>query len=135
MSKHYRIALVGCGGMGRQHIKALHDVPDFSVVALCDVSEESLALAGEMVEVAAYRDCATMCDEVKPDIVVVATETVIAMIVADTAVVVTGTVTAMIVVVETDIITIAVEMIVVMAATNTVIIRSDRSIHWAKCHT
>jgi len=75
MSKHYRVALVGCGGMGRQHIKALHDVPDFSVVALCDVSEESLALAGEMVEAAPYRDCATMCDEIKPDIVVVATQT------------------------------------------------------------
>ena len=61
--------------MGRQHIKALHDVPDFSVVALCDVSEESLALAGEMVEAAPYRDCTTMCDEIKPDIVVVATQT------------------------------------------------------------
>ena len=75
MSRHYRVALVGCGGMGRQHIQALHDVADFSVVALCDVSEESLALAGEMVEAASYRDCATMCDEVEPDVVVVATQT------------------------------------------------------------
>ena len=40
MSRRYRIALAGCGGMGRQHIQALHDVPDFSVVALCDVSEK-----------------------------------------------------------------------------------------------
>lgn len=75
MSKHYRVALVGCGGMGRQHIKSLHDVPDFSVVSLCDVSEESLASAEEMVDAVSFRDCATMCDEVDPDIVVVATQT------------------------------------------------------------
>ncbi len=75
MDGRYRVALVGCGGMGRQHISALKDVRAFEFVALCDVSDEALARAGEMVSAKAYRDCAAMCDEAKPDIVVVATQT------------------------------------------------------------
>lgn len=75
MKKTYRVGLVGCGGMGRQHLSALRDVEDFAVVALCDVSDESLSRAAEMTDAAAYSDCAAMCDEVKLDIVVVATQT------------------------------------------------------------
>ena len=77
MKKTYSVGLVGCGGMGRQHLSALRDVEDFAVVALCDVSDESLSRAAEMTDAAAYSDCAAMCDEVKPDIVVVATQSVV----------------------------------------------------------
>ncbi len=75
MDRRYRVALVGCGGMGRQHISALKDVHEFEFVALCDVSDEALARAGELVDARAYRECAHMCDDAKPDIVVVATQT------------------------------------------------------------
>lgn len=75
MSK-YRVALVGCGGMGRHHLQTLAQIDEFEVVGLCDVAAESIGLAREICgEVAGFDDFATMYDEVGPDVVTVATQT------------------------------------------------------------
>ena len=72
----YRIGLVGCGGMGRSHLKTLAGMEDFEVVGLCDISRESIGLAREICgETAGFDDYGQMYDELKPDAVTVATQT------------------------------------------------------------
>ena len=72
----YRVALVGCGGMGRSHLQTLGGMEEFEVVGLCDVAESSIGQARESCgEVAGFDDFAEMYDELKPDVVTVATQT------------------------------------------------------------
>jgi predicted dehydrogenase len=75
MEKCYRVALVGCGGMGRDHLKTLKGLADFEVVGLCDVSAEMLAPAQAISGGRGYADCEVMYETEKPDIVLVATQT------------------------------------------------------------
>lgn len=75
MKDRYRVALIGCGGMGRQHLHILKGLPEFEVVGLCDVSDESLARAQEIAGGASYDQCERMLDREKPDFVIVATQT------------------------------------------------------------
>ncbi len=71
-----RIGFVGCGGMGRHHLKTLRELDGFETIALSDVSEQALAACGEEFGVSEhFTDCGQMCDAVKPDLVVVATQT------------------------------------------------------------
>ncbi len=75
-SKTYRVGLVGCGGMGRHHLGALKAMPEFETAALCDLFPEALGRAGEAFGVKArYTDFEKMYDEVRPDLVTVATQT------------------------------------------------------------
>ncbi|MSS72711.1 MAG: Gfo/Idh/MocA family oxidoreductase [Candidatus Latescibacteria bacterium] len=75
-SKTYRVGLVGCGGMGRHHLEALKAMPEFETAALCDLFPEALGRSGEAFGVKArYTDFEKMYDEVKPDLVTVATQT------------------------------------------------------------
>ena len=72
----YRVVLVGCGGMGRHHLRTLDRMQDFEVVGLCDVAEESIDLAREVCgEVAGFSDYVEMYEQLKPDVVTVATQT------------------------------------------------------------
>ena len=77
MAKSYRLGLVGCGGMGRNHLKVIQDgLGEFEVVAICDVVPEALERAGEEYGVEArYQDVEKMCDEAKLDVLTVATQT------------------------------------------------------------
>jgi predicted dehydrogenase len=69
-SKIYKVALVGCGGMGNQHLSILKQLPEFEIVALCDIMPNNLAKASEAYKVkACYQDCEKMYDEIRPDIV------------------------------------------------------------------
>jgi len=42
-SERIRVAHIGCGGMGNQHIRWFSDFPDVETVALCDVDSDRLA--------------------------------------------------------------------------------------------
>ena len=76
MEDSCRTVLVGCGGMGRQHLKIIQGMPDFEVAGICDVFDEALAEAGDAFGVSArYSDFERMYDETTPDLVVVATQT------------------------------------------------------------
>ncbi|MDE3259402.1 MAG: Gfo/Idh/MocA family oxidoreductase [Gemmatimonadota bacterium] len=76
MANSCRTVLVGCGGMGRQHLKIIQKMPDFEIAGICDVFEEALAVAGDTFGVSnRYADFERMYDETRPDLVVVATQT------------------------------------------------------------
>ncbi len=72
----YRVGLVGCGGMGRHHLSVLRSLPEFEIVALCDIMPEPLNRAGEEMNVSErYLHYEEMLEASRPDIVVVATQT------------------------------------------------------------
>lgn len=76
MANISRTVLVGCGGMGRQHLKIIQGMPDFEIAGICDVFDEALMEAGDTFGVTArYTDFDRMYDETRPDLVVVATQT------------------------------------------------------------
>ncbi|MCC7265214.1 MAG: Gfo/Idh/MocA family oxidoreductase, partial [Candidatus Latescibacteria bacterium] len=76
MAKGVRVALIGCGDMGRQHLEVLQRLEGFEVAALCDVSAEALQRVGEQYRVAAwYQDYEQLLEEVRPDISAVVTQT------------------------------------------------------------
>lgn len=71
-----RVAVVGCGGMGRHHLDVLAEMDEFVTVGLCDVSAEALAASGDKYAVAdRFTDIEELLDKAGPDIVVVATQT------------------------------------------------------------
>lgn len=75
-SKTYRIGLVGCGGMGRHHLRVLRDLLGFEIAAICDVYPEALNRARDEYGVdARYDDFGNMYDEAQLDVVTVATQT------------------------------------------------------------
>jgi predicted dehydrogenase len=76
MGDKIKVAVIGCGGMGRHHVETVQGLEGFEVAALCDVSGEALAKIGDQYQVAArYQDCEQMLDEVRPQIAAVATQT------------------------------------------------------------
>ena len=76
MAKTYRVGLVGCGGMGREHLNVVQDMEGFEIAAVCDVLPEIVEQTGDAYGVAArYGDFVKMYGEVGPDIVTVATQT------------------------------------------------------------
>lgn len=71
-----RAAIVGCGGMGRAHGSALASLPEFRVVAGCDLSNTLMQQFTETIPgTTGYTDYATMLHEERPDVVVIATNT------------------------------------------------------------
>jgi predicted dehydrogenase len=71
-----RVALVGCGGMGRHHLETIRRLDGFQIAGLCDVMPETLKKVGEQYDVrAAFTDYEALYDDVRPDFVVVATQT------------------------------------------------------------
>ena len=76
MANTYRTVLVGCGGMGRQHLNILRELPEFEVVGVCDVFAEALEQTGKTYGVSSrFSDFERMYEEMRPDLVVVATQT------------------------------------------------------------
>ncbi|MBU0714927.1 MAG: Gfo/Idh/MocA family oxidoreductase [Verrucomicrobia bacterium] len=72
MKKH-RVAIIGCGARGRDHVKSYQWLPEAEVVAGCDVaSEKSRKFAGEF-GILPYTDAEKMLKEVKPDLVHITT--------------------------------------------------------------
>ena len=73
----YKVGLVGCGGMGRLHLRVIREhLPEFAITALCDVSPESAAQIKEEFELQVrYQSFEEMYDGEELDLVVVATQT------------------------------------------------------------
>ena len=69
-----RVAVIGCGGRGKNHIKAMDDLEDVDLVAVCDPVEESREAAGNQYYVKGrYASSEEMFDQEDLDAVVVAT--------------------------------------------------------------
>ncbi|KEA63754.1 putative oxidoreductase [Marinobacterium lacunae] len=67
----YRIAVMGAGVIGQQHVKLLNQHPQTTLAALVDISEAGKAYAKEQ-SVPFYRDRVEMLDREKPDAVIIA---------------------------------------------------------------
>lgn len=70
--KQVRIAVIGAGAMGRNHIRFVQEEPEAELVAIADAFEGAHATA-DAAGVPFYLDSAQMMDEVKPDGVIIAT--------------------------------------------------------------
>ena len=73
----YKVGVVGCGGMGRIHLRMIRDnLPEFEIASLCDPFDGAREQVKEDFGLEIdYEDCARMCDAVELDLVVVATQT------------------------------------------------------------
>ena len=67
-----RIAVIGAGAMGRNHIRFVTEEPEAELVAIADAFEGARATA-EAAGVPFYTDPAQMMDDVKPEAVIIAT--------------------------------------------------------------
>ena len=67
-----RIAVIGAGAMGRNHIRFVTEEPEAELIAIADAFEGARATA-EAAGVPFYTDAAQMMDEVKPEAVIIAT--------------------------------------------------------------
>ena len=73
MSK-LRVAVIGCGGRGRGHLKILSEFDDTRIVAVCDPVEASRNTAGDMFNVSArYESIAALLEGETLDAIFVAT--------------------------------------------------------------
>ena len=69
-----RVAVIGCGGRGRGHMKILSEFDDTALVAVCDPVEASRNNAGEMFNVSAcYESIEALLDSETLDAIFVAT--------------------------------------------------------------
>jgi UDP-N-acetyl-2-amino-2-deoxyglucuronate dehydrogenase len=73
MTKKTRIAIVGCGAIGRVHARAVHGFDNARLVAVSDVKTETAAGFAKEFSCNAYSDYAEMFDREKPDLACVCT--------------------------------------------------------------
>lgn len=71
MTQQLKLAVIGAGAMGRDHIRYIQDNPDAKLVAIADPMPESEELA-KSIDVEWYADCNDMFDHVALDGVVIA---------------------------------------------------------------
>lgn len=73
MSKVYRVAVAGCGGMGHHHAKVLANNPRTQLVAAVDAFPEALEKFGKEYQVPTYSDIQMMIKKEKVAIVFITT--------------------------------------------------------------
>ena len=74
MSKKYRVAIVGCGGISNAHGNAWRGLPEIEIVGACDEKFESLKrFATEYNVQNTYNDLRQMLEKQQPEVLVIAT--------------------------------------------------------------
>jgi len=73
MSKKYKVAIIGCGGMGRSHANSWNGNDKTEVVATSDINKASAEKLAEQFSVPAYEDYNEMFDKEEIDIVSITT--------------------------------------------------------------
>jgi len=68
-----RVCVIGLGPIGNTHATVYQSLPDVELAGVCDRQEDRARKAGERFGVAWYLDAQKMLDELKPDLVSVAT--------------------------------------------------------------
>jgi len=71
-----RMAVVGVGSMGRNHVRVLMDLPDVEVVGLADPDTEAAGEVARKYRLPLYADDRQLFDERTPEAVVIAVPTV-----------------------------------------------------------
>ena len=77
-----RVAVIGAGAMGRNHLRVLNDLPSADLVAVAEADQETGQRAARTVRIPSYRDYHEMLDHEKPEAVVVAVPTILHLEVA-----------------------------------------------------
>jgi UDP-N-acetylglucosamine 3-dehydrogenase len=67
--KKLKMAVVGVGFWGRNHVRVLSELPDVELVAVCDVDQQRTAMVAEKYGLKAYSDSAKMYEEEELDAV------------------------------------------------------------------
>jgi predicted dehydrogenase len=69
-----RFAIVGCGGIiAPTHIKALRQIPDAQIAAMCDINPQTGKPRADEVGCPFFTDYTEMLEKIKPDVVTVCT--------------------------------------------------------------
>lgn len=68
-----KVAVVGCGPIGNRHADIYKEDPLAELAAVCDLRGDRCGASAARLGVAGYNDVAKMLDEVRPDVVSVAT--------------------------------------------------------------
>ncbi len=71
-----RAAVIGCGSMGRNHLRVLAELEGLALVAAADEDAKSRELAGRRFNVPTYAGHGELLEQAKPDFVVVAVPTI-----------------------------------------------------------
>jgi UDP-N-acetylglucosamine 3-dehydrogenase len=71
-----RVAVVGAGAMGRNHLRVLNDLEQAALVGVADAVAATAQRAARLVGIRAYTDYRELFDREKPDAVVIAVPTV-----------------------------------------------------------
>ena len=66
-----KIGMIGCGKISDAHISAIDRIEDAKIVAVCDISEESLNTAVSKTDAVAYTDYKRMIEETQLDLVII----------------------------------------------------------------
>lgn len=69
MSEPLRVGLVGCGGMGNEHLKIIARLPDIRLVGVCDYREPRARRMSQQHDVPFWLDFEQFLDEAKPQAV------------------------------------------------------------------
>ena len=70
-----RVAVIGAGAMGRNHLRVLNDLPGVDLVGVADADGETAQRAARSFHTASYVDYRQLLEVEKPDAVVVAVPT------------------------------------------------------------
>ena len=74
--KKYRVAIIGCGGLGQQYARAYLTYPDTELVAIAEINDARRKEAGESFGVKAlYPDVHALLRDTVPDIAAIVTPT------------------------------------------------------------
>ncbi len=69
-----RTAILGCGAIAKEHIRAIRLVPGVSIVGIADPSEQALAMTAREFEIpSTFRDAGELLESARPDAVHVTT--------------------------------------------------------------
>ncbi len=71
-----RVAVIGAGAMGRNHLRVLNDLPGAQLVGLADMDEATAQRAARPYGTAAYTSYTELLDKENPDAVIVAVPTI-----------------------------------------------------------
>jgi UDP-N-acetyl-2-amino-2-deoxyglucuronate dehydrogenase len=71
--KPFRIALVGCGRISKNHFDAIDQIDGLELAAVCDTDPERAKVAGEQRKVPHFTSLEKMLKESKADVVTIAT--------------------------------------------------------------
>src|SRR5438105_1455516 len=71
-----KVAVIGAGAMGRNHLRVLNDLDSAHLVALADAHEPTAQRSARPFGIPAYTDYKKLLDKEKPEAVVVAVPTI-----------------------------------------------------------